>query len=91
MRPDAIQVVFDKFPKYAVGKYRLTVGKQYQAKAKNLELGLYSLFDDAGTALNLTTFGQGYNNNGHWHICQGEGCEFNSCDPYDYGQGDFTA
>jgi hypothetical protein len=91
MRPDALQIVFDKIPQYAVGKYLLTVGKQYQAKAKNLEMGLYSLEDDAGTAFNVTTYGQGYTNGGYWHICQSEGCEVNSCDPDNYEQSEFAS
>lgn len=84
MAPDTLMIVFDKFPRSARGKYQLTVGKQYLAQVKNPDLRLYSIADDAGTALNISTFGQGYTNNGNWHVCKGEGCEFNTCDTYDY-------
>lgn len=88
MAPDTLQIVFDKFPQSARGKYQLTVGKQYQAQVMNSDLRLYSITDDAGTALNVSTYGQGYTNGGYWHICQGEGCEFNTCDPHEYEEHD---
>ncbi len=88
MAPDSLQIVFDRFPQSARGKYQLTVGKQYQAQVKNPDLRLYSLVDDAGTAFNVSTFGQGYDNRGNWHICKGEGCEYNTCDTYEYEERD---
>ncbi len=79
MRPENILVVFDKPPRYAVGKYQLTIGKKYEAKAQNLDLGLYSIVDDAGVRLNVTTVSM----SPFWHICKPEGCQRNSCEPED--------
>ena len=88
MVPDSLHIVFDKFPRSALGKYQLTVGKQYQAQVINTDLRLYSLVDDAGTSFNISTYGRTYTNGGNWHVCQGEGCEFNTCDTYDYQERD---
>ncbi|WP_020190749.1 hypothetical protein [Pseudomonas putida] len=74
MRPEELEIVFDKYPPSAVGKYLLTVGKPYTALRQNEALGLYSLVDDAGVAFNVSTYGAGYTNGGYWHIVGQAGC-----------------
>lgn len=68
MRANEIQIVFDKYPPSAVGKYQLTVGKEYDAKKTDDALGLYSLTDDAGVGFNVSTYGATYTNGGYWHV-----------------------
>lgn len=68
MRPEELEIVFDKYPPSAVGKYHLTVGKLYTALRKDEALGLYSLVDDAGVAFNVSMYGAGYTNGGYWHV-----------------------
>lgn len=89
MAADTLQIVFDRFPPSARGKYQLTLAKKYEAQVTNPDLRLYAIKDDAGTCLNISTFGQGYSNGGNWHICQGDGCEYNSCDTYEYEERDY--
>jgi hypothetical protein len=92
MPPETLQIVFDRFPPSARGKYQLTLAMKYEAQLKDARIGLYSIKDDAGTPLNISVYGQGYGNNGNWHICKGEGCEFNTCEPEeedDDDDGDF--
>lgn len=76
-RPDELKIVFDKFPRSAVGKYQLTVGATYKAVKNDAAVGLYSLVDDAGVAFNVSTYGQGYTNGGYWHICNQPSCDEN--------------
>jgi hypothetical protein len=68
IRPDNINIVFDKYPPSAIGKYQLTLDKPYMAKKENNDLGLYSLVDNNGVVFNVSTFGAGHSNNEYWHI-----------------------
>ena len=68
MRQEEIQVVFDKYPPSAVGKYQLTLGQPYTARLKDKAIALYSLEDNAGVTFNVSTFGATYTNGGYWHI-----------------------
>jgi hypothetical protein len=68
MRPDEIKIVFDKFPPSAVGKYRLTLAKEYTALKLDDALGLYGLVDDADVKFNVSLFGATYTNGGNWHV-----------------------
>lgn len=75
MRPDELQIVFDTYPPSAVGKYRLTLGRPYRAQKLCDTLGLYFLEDDSGVRFNVSTYGSGYTNGGHWHIVGQTGAE----------------
>lgn len=68
MRPNEVEIVFDVYPPYAKGKYNLTVGKPYSALKVDDELGLYSMVDDSGVTLKVSTYGAGYTNGGCWHM-----------------------
>lgn len=68
MRPTELQIVFDKYPPSAKGKYQLTVGTPYTATLKDDALALYTIQDDAGASLNVSLYGRSYENGGCWHI-----------------------
>lgn len=59
MRPDELEIVFDRQPPSAAGKYRLSLGQPYRAEKIDDELGLYALEDDDGVRFNVSTFGEG--------------------------------
>lgn len=68
LRLAEIEIVFDKYPPSAKGKYQLTLATPYKAVLINADIGLYSLVDDAGVQFNVSTFGRTYTNGGNWHI-----------------------
>lgn len=69
MPDDNITIVFDRRPPSAHRlNIAITTGKPYAATIANRELGLYTLVDDNGRKVNVSTWGRTHTNNGYWHI-----------------------
>lgn len=68
MRQQTVNIIFDKHPPSAKGKYVLTTGVPYKAERIDESKALYTLTDDVGTEFNVSLYGSSYFNNGYWHL-----------------------